>query len=181
MIRKTALLVLVSILLGVCPVMGQPDPNDDDAVSSWILGDHKRLGVRMGYVKNQIEVGGGVTWAFEDQDNDPVAFGGYGLYHLPEALNIENLPLFSLFGEHIKAVTYFGIHGGVQTTWEGDDDERWFVGPIAGMVINKFIFDSVRDEISVVTEVQYNRFSQDNDESDRDELAVLFGLRIWIP
>jgi hypothetical protein len=140
------------------------------------------MGLRLGYVDKTIEVGGEIIWGFGlVEENDPIAFGGYAMYHLPEALNIENLPVLSMLGNQIQGVTYLGVAGGVQTTWLGDDDERWYFGPRAGAVINKFIFDSVRDEISIVTEAQYNRFTSDNDLANRDEWRVLLGLRIWVP
>lgn len=186
MIRKIVLATLVSILLPCMAVWGQSDPNvdpnDTDAIAAWFLGDYEFMGLRLGYVDKTLEVGAETAWQFGvDNENDPVLFGGYGLYHLPESLNVENLPLFSTLGDHIQGVTYLGIHGGIQTIWNGETRDRWYFGPVAGAVINKFIFDSVNDELSVITEVQYNRFTHDDAASNRDEIRVMLGLRIWIP
>jgi len=179
---KRWMLILIVLLFPIV-AMGQVDPNaDDDAVTFWMLGDHNAFLSRSGYQNERIEVGAEVEWNYNiDEDNDPLRFGAYGIYHLPEALNVENLPVFSMLGESIQGVTYLGLHGGVETDWNGETDERYFVGPVAGAVINKFIFDSVADEISVITEVQYNRFLDDNALGNRDEFRVLLGIRIWIP
>jgi hypothetical protein len=183
MIWKAWMLAACVVLL-FCGLAEAQDPNvpeDDDAVTAWFLGDHEVLGIRVGYLKRQVEIGGGIAWAmgYEDE-NDPVAFGAYALYHTPEALNLENLPVLKWAGDHLQGITYFGLHGGIQTTWAGED-ERWYVGPIAGAAINKFIFDSVRDEITVVTEVQYNRFSDNDVGAGKDEIRWLLGLRVAIP
>ena len=180
MIRKL-ILPLVLAALFVLPVRAQ-DPNDDDAVAAWFLGDYEFMGLRLGYVDKTVELGGETAWQFGTaEENDPVMFGGYTMYHLPETLNVENLPLFSMLNEQIKGVTYLGVRGGVQTIWNGETKDRWYFGPVAGAVINKFVFDSVKDEVSIVTEVQYVRFFNDDANSNRDDVRAMLGLRIWVP
>jgi hypothetical protein len=93
-----------------------------------------------------------------------------------ESISISELPV--LGNLPIEAASYLGMQLLVDVYDDDDDgEERTYFGPVAGTVINKFIFDSVRDTISIVSEAQYLVYFDDNEEDFR----VLLGLRILIP
>lgn len=184
MTRKLLVCVLLAALVCFAEVQAAEEPADDDAVAAWFLGDYEVMGLRLGYAKRTVELGGEMTWGFGlAEENDPVAYGGYALYNFPEGLSIEQLPLFTWAQPFLKTATYVGLRGGIQSTWlnDGEDDERWYFGPLVGVNINKFVFESVRDTIDITTEVQYNRFTRSNDTSDQDEVRVMLGLCIKVP
>jgi hypothetical protein len=161
------LLVLLLLFTGIAEA--------EDGFTSWYLSDHAVTGPRIGYQWSSVELGGQALWSYDD-DNDPTSFGAYGLYHLPESISISELPV--LGNLPIEAASYLGMQLLVDVYDDDDDgEERTYFGPVAGTVINKFIFDSVRDTISIVSEAQYLVYFDDNEEDFR----VLLGLRILIP
>lgn len=154
----------------------------DNGPTFWALGDYNVTGFRVGYQwAGKFEAGGLSYWRLWETEDVPQTYGGYLLYHLPGEFDISQIPILAPLAELLPSLaSYIGIQGAIEIN--DDNSERGFVGPVAGAVLQKFIFDTVDDQIETVTEVQWVRYT---DKLERqigdDEFRVTFGLRIYFP
>lgn len=126
-------------------------------ISNWLWGDSDALGVRVGTdVAENIEVGASSLW-LPDQEK-PVSWGVYGVYHLPK-LEVPNPIVADFLPEIISGKPYFGAKVDIDF-----ELEKGNVSPIAGIVFADLIF----------IEYQFESI----DRTAIGESKLIFGLRI---
>ena len=101
-----ALIVLCLVLLSSSAQGNEPNMPKDEAVTLWVTGnspayENTNIGVMLGYLKNDIEIGGAVDWRqwsegdTADDTQSNFALGFYGILHFPEIVDVNtpfNLP-----------------------------------------------------------------------------------------
>ena len=150
-------MVVVLLLAFVMPASAE--------IAAWGLGGpaaSEVLAARLGYVRDNIEVGGTAYW-YEKPEAPPQVYGCYGIYHFPDLIDV-NTPIgLDFLPERLNASAYIGTQITI-----GDDEHRGFVGLVAGTVIQKVI----------VIEGQWNSFSDSiEDAFGPDEMRVMVGMR----
>lgn len=131
------------IIIFLIVVLGLVTPARAD-LSAWLLTDNEVVGARVGYVKGDIEVGALSYWWY-DSAEPPQVYGAYGIYHFPDVVDVNNPLSLSWLPARLRASPYMGMQIGVNT----DREKRDFIGPVAGIAINKLL----------VFEYQYRTYS----------------------
>ena len=176
MVRRLLFSVIVAVLLLCLPVR----VSGDNSLAVWLMGDYNQTGVRVAHVwDDSFELGlQSYWWLWEDVD-PPQTYGLYGLYHFPGEIDISKIPLLDIFQGQLNMASYLGFQGAIELQGGDGNKERGYIGPLAGLVLDKFIFDEVDDLITTGTEVQYvNYVDQWEDDIKNDEVRVAFFLRI---
>lgn len=170
--RKLLLLFAMLCMLWTCTAKA------DEGLTFWMLGDYNVTGVRLGYVWDTIEVGGLSYWRLWETADVPQTYGLYGLYHFPGEFDIAQIPIIAPLAELLpSAAAYIGLQGAIE--FNNDEDERGFFGPVAGTVLQKFIFDTVDDQIKTGIEAQWVHYTdQLEDDIGDDEFRVTFFMNI---
>ena len=173
MVRRLFLCVVLFLLL-LCPVA---KADGDNGLTTWLMGDYNQTGVRVGYAWETFEVFlQSYWWLWEDVD-PPQVYGLGVLYDFPGEIDIGALPILGGLKEHISLASYIGFQGAIEL--RDNADERGYYGPMVGVILNKFIFDEVDDQIQTGTEVRYVRYTDQLKEDLRtDEVQVSFFVRI---
>jgi len=171
---KKLLLSIFLLLLLFSPVAKCAD---GDGLTTWLMGDYNQMGVRVGYTWDTFEIfGQSYWWLWEDVD-PPQVYGLGGVYDFPGEIDVNSIPVLNIFQGELTLASYVGFQGGLELT--GNHEERGYYGPMIGLVMNKFIFDKVDDQIMTGTEIQYvNYFDQLEDDIRGNEVRVTFFMRI---
>jgi hypothetical protein len=105
-------------------------------LAAWLLADNEVVGARIGYVKDNVEVGGLSYWWYGDQPPaPPQVFGAYGIYHFPDVVEVNNPLPVSWLPKTLKASPYLGMQIGVSTKAE----KRDYIGPIVGVRFHNLV------------------------------------------
>lgn len=175
------------LLLFATVFMFAPQANADEGLSFWMLGDYNVAGFRFGYIwdsnpdvnePSRFEIGGLSYWRPWETEDIPQTYGLYGLYHFPGEFDISQIPPLSPLAELLPSLSnYIGLQGAIE--FYDDSDERGFFGPVVGTVLQKFIFDSVDDNITTGVEAQWVQYTDRLEEQiDDNEFRVSFFINI---
>ncbi len=126
-------------------------------LTTWIWADSDALGARVGTeVSENVEVGLSSLW-LPDMES-PVAWGVYGIFHLPK-LEVPNPVVADFLPETISGRPYFGAKVDIDF-----NIDQSMTSPIAGIVFNDILF----------LEYQFESI----DRQAIGESKIIFGLRI---
>ena len=101
--------------------------------SAWVLGNDTSLDIRLGYcLSENTEVGAECVWL--KQNNIPQTWGAYGLFKLPDTVKFPNPIPLDFLPKEFTATPYIGVQTGLSF-----DKQGTYVGPIAGLVIEKIL------------------------------------------
>ncbi|MHC4207357.1 MAG: hypothetical protein ACYSTT_22100 [Planctomycetota bacterium] len=135
-------------------------------LSAWLLTDNEVVGARVGYVNNNIEVGGLSYWWYDTEPMEPPqVFGAYGAYHFPDLIEVANPIPVDWLPATLHASPYLGMQIGINC----DREKRDFIGPIAGLLLQDLL----------VIEYQYREYSDALEAAlGSGEHVVMAGIRI---
>jgi hypothetical protein len=171
--KRLLLILLILFGLTVTPALA----GSDNGLTFWGMGDYNQMGVRVGYAWETFEIFAQSYWWLWETEDVPQVYGLGAIYDFPGEIDISKLPLFGALSDELSLASYIGIQGAIEL--RDDENERGYLGPIAGIVLNKFIFDEVDDEIITGTEFQYVRYTDKLEDAIRqDEFRVTFFVRI---
>ena len=166
MIKRTLIALMVCLLLCPCSFAR-------NKITLWGVGAEKVTGLKLGYqVIDSLELGGLTYW---DEDNDfTEALGLYGNYTLPGEFNSSQI---SWLPDGIETINYLGIQGTVDV--DGNDEDSGFIGPVFGVVLNKFIVPTSSEIFSTIAEVQYINYYGDLEDrvDDGEEVRFMLGFK----
>lgn len=149
MVRKMC--VLLMMLLFCVPVQA--------GVSSWIWADSDAIGTRIGTdLADNIEVGISALW-WPDSES-PEIYGIYGVYTLPECIQLPNPIVLDFLPETIGGCPYFG--GKVDVDFSRN---KGSASLIAGIVFEKILF----------LEYQFQSFDRQN--TTNGDSKLIFGIK----
>ncbi|HUS88043.1 MAG TPA: hypothetical protein VMW91_01525 [Desulfosporosinus sp.] len=156
------------------PCVVQAGPGN--GLTTWLMGDYNQTGVRVGYAWETFEIFGQSYWRLWETENVPQVYGFGVIYDFPGEIDVSQIPIFGGLSEHISIASYIGFQGAIEL--RNNEDERGYLGPLVGVVLNKFIFDEVDDEIETGTEVQFVRYTDKLEEViSQDEVRFAFFVR----
>lgn len=173
MLKKVLLMIVV-----VLSLVGFARAGPENGLTTWLMGDYNQTGVRVGYAWDTFELGlQSYWWLWEDVD-PPQTYGLYGLYEFPGEIDINDIPVLSPLAPYISMASYVGFQACIEI--DGNEDERGYYGPVAGIALTKFIFDEVDDQIITGTEIQWVRYTDQWEKAigTEEEFRVTFFMRI---
>lgn len=172
MVRRMLLFVMLAILM-IAPSVKA----GDTGWTAWLIGDYNQTGVRVGYAWETFEVFGSSYWWLWETEDVPQVYGLGFIYDFPGEIDISHIPILGNLSSEISIASYIGFQGAIEL--RDNEEERGYLGPIAGIVLQKFLFDEVDDEIETGTEVQFVRYTDKLEDAIRqDEVRASFFLRI---
>jgi hypothetical protein len=150
---------------------------DENGMTTWLMGDYNQTGVRVGYAWETFEIFGQSYWWLWEHEDPPQTYGLGVIYDFPGEIDISQIPVLNILEGQISLASYVGFQGAIELN--GDHEERGYLGPLFGLVMNRFIFDEVDDEITTGSELQYvNYIDQWEDDIRGHELRAAFFVRI---
>ena len=131
------LVTIMTIVLLMTAVANAGDPND--GLTLWGMsadGADHLFGARIGWVENQIEVGGSVSWLDPDMDwgPEPDFLGGYIVFHINETAKVQDPLPDNVFEQWLHA--FIGRpFVGIEALMPVDGEQRtpkinWLVGTL---------------------------------------------------
>jgi len=163
---KKGMLVLTIVLM--CVGVSFAQEKSEKHFAAWLYGTmdydaDNDLSGRLGYIDEQVEVGMCSTW-YGPKLGAPQVYGAYGIYWLPEPIDVNSPINIDFLPERIVAWPYVG--GQVSIDIEEDGAYR---GIIAGLRFYEIL----------ILEYQYTDFETQLDAMNTgDRHKVLFGFRV---
>jgi len=120
--QKWIFTIMLCLLIAGAARAGDPnEPNkDEEAICLWVVGgspayQNTNIGVMLGYLKDDVEIGGAVDWRMYSEgdtlpdDQSDLALGFYGAIHFPEIIDVNNPFEVSFLPEKLASKPCFGV------------------------------------------------------------------------